>query len=1134
MKFISKSKLLAILMSLAMLISLMPQMRIVTFASDLVITKQPETITIDYSDSATFSVEVDNPSKVASYQWFQIDDAEHHWKLDGVSAKSDTLWIPSTYWKHDEERFYCVITDYDGNTVQSDVATLNFDPRSNFSTPLLFVGNYGLRPGDNVDLSRIPVADYNVGIGVGQIEFQETETEYRITLTDVNLDLTKKTSPYDYDLSPAFGLFFDMYNTGSMKPINYYFKGQNIIINSHYDSIRKNAGITIDNIVRGEQSDPAVVNMKTVGNGFLYVQGGTIGIRSTGDINFDGNFEIYPDVNNVPSYYNDAIQAVNIGILANSKLNITSNGSGLSSNQDYDKNGRIYGGNIRIEENADVNITAKPFPSSGSSLSAKSSLFCAGKLNVNNAKLTIDSYTDSTRFSNGKVLAGFGGIEMAGDGTAYLENSDVNITLRTTDGTPVVNTAGAIVGGNLNVSNSNLRIRVIGMDVYNASGIYNYNTFITDNSNVTVNVEARYSAKGITPEDKFYCENSNVDVNVVPSSIRASQILGIAADNITIDQTGENHAVHSYAEGGIAICSKTGKSGREKKHYSGWVNPSSISLENEATVTTPHSYDFSLTSINGAEDEYIYLETIYDKDFTDKPADDVTIGSVRAALAHKLYDAMDFYASVKTSTDGSDISRTKMWCDEAAKINFNNKIQDWFTIYLSGDDFQVVTAFDECEVYIKEFQDKLKYGTYKSIEDISFDKEEIEADVGETLTLNVEYGPDDATIPEIKFTSSDPNIVSVDSSGKIRGNKVGKATVTVTYLDDTFTGKYLKARCTIFISANKTVLKTLINTAEQLRDLIQVSYDYGETVPENQFWTYRECKEYFDMNIQEAKDVLKNKNATQKEVDDAVDRLNEDGLLFAERIFPGIYIQAYSIAMDKTSLAMKTGEKYKLDAHVLPQNANVQSISWDSDNEDIAYVETDGTIVAVGEGTAIITAKSDDGTLTNPVTGSCKVTVTKKDDEEITTVTPQTNPSEVTTSAQETTTQPSEIVTTKKDETTKPKVKTIKVNTKTVNSKSIKAAIKKAKTSSDVITKIVLGKKVKKISKKAFIKYKKLTTLEIKTKKLTKKKVKKSLLKSRIKNILVKVGKKKTNKKYIAKYVVYFKKKNSGKKVIIK
>ena len=56
MKFISKSKLLAILMSLAMLISLMPQMRIVTFASDLVITKQPETITIDYSDSATFSV----------------------------------------------------------------------------------------------------------------------------------------------------------------------------------------------------------------------------------------------------------------------------------------------------------------------------------------------------------------------------------------------------------------------------------------------------------------------------------------------------------------------------------------------------------------------------------------------------------------------------------------------------------------------------------------------------------------------------------------------------------------------------------------------------------------------------------------------------------------------------------------------------------------------------------------------------------------------------------------------------------------------------------------------------------------------------------------------------------------------
>jgi len=114
------------------------------------------------------------------------------------------------------------------------------------------------------------------------------------------------------------------------------------------------------------------------------------------------------------------------------------------------------------------------------------------------------------------------------------------------------------------------------------------------------------------------------------------------------------------------------------------------------------------------------------------------------------------------------------------------------------------------------------------------------------------------------------------------------------------------------------------------------------------------------------------------------------------------------------------------------------------------------------------------------------------------------------------------------------KVKTVTVNASAVSAKAINNAVKKAGGSEKYVTKIVLGKKVKKISAKAFAKYKKVTTVELKTKKLSKKSVKGSLKGSKIKTIRVKAGSKKVNKKILKKYKKFFTKSNAGKKVKIK
>ena len=88
----------------------------------------------------------------------------------------------------------------------------------------------------------------------------------------------------------------------------------------------------------------------------------------------------------------------------------------------------------------------------------------------------------------------------------------------------------------------------------------------------------------------------------------------------------------------------------------------------------------------------------------------------------------------------------------------------------------------------------------------------------------------------------------------------------------------------------------------------------------------------------------------------------------------GEVVNVTSIALDETSLALMVSERATLTATVLPENATMKSVLWTSSNEDVATV-SGGEVVAVGEGTATITATSvaDDA-----ISATCTVTVTAK------------------------------------------------------------------------------------------------------------------------------------------------------------
>ena len=81
-------------------------------------------------------------------------------------------------------------------------------------------------------------------------------------------------------------------------------------------------------------------------------------------------------------------------------------------------------------------------------------------------------------------------------------------------------------------------------------------------------------------------------------------------------------------------------------------------------------------------------------------------------------------------------------------------------------------------------------------------------------------------------------------------------------------------------------------------------------------------------------------------------------------------VRVSQITLNSQALTLEVGESEKLTATVSPFNADNPTIIWASDNASIAKV-SGGTVTAVAPGTARITAKADDGGISD----ACVVTV---------------------------------------------------------------------------------------------------------------------------------------------------------------
>ena len=252
------------------------------------------------------------------------------------------------------------------------------------------------------------------------------------------------------------------------------------------------------------------------------------------------------------------------------------------------------------------------------------------------------------------------------------------------------------------------------------------------------------------------------------------------------------------------------------------------------------------------------------------------------------------------------------------------------------------------------------------VSEISLNNTEATIERQSTLRLTATVLPEDCRNNTLKWSSDNEEVATVDENGLVTAVSVGEANITATAVD----GSGVTATCKVTVTPKLVTSVTL--------DESELTIEKGYTA---------------QLTATVAPDDADNLGLTWTSDNEEVATVDENGLVTAvsageanitATAVDGSGVTATckvtiapklvtSVTLDESELTIEKGFTEQLTATVAPDDADNLSLAWTSDNEEVATVDENGLVTAVGEGTATITATANDG---SGVSASCVVTVT--------------------------------------------------------------------------------------------------------------------------------------------------------------
>lgn len=234
---------------------------------------------------------------------------------------------------------------------------------------------------------------------------------------------------------------------------------------------------------------------------------------------------------------------------------------------------------------------------------------------------------------------------------------------------------------------------------------------------------------------------------------------------------------------------------------------------------------------------------------------------------------------------------------------------------------------------------------------------------GAESRLEATIAPLKAANKNITWTSSNPEVASVDENGVVTPKSIGTAEITVTTEDGNYTDKCEVTVRQIVpatgIILNKSYLKLVAGNTETLIPSVLPA----EATNKNVTWSSS------DNNVAK---VDNRGNVTAAANGTSVITVTAQDGGFTAECTVQVVTPVSGISLNQRFLRLvMDSSPVTLVPHILPENATIKDVKWSSSNTNVAVVDNNGVVTPVGQGTALISAVTLDGGFTS----ACTVTV---------------------------------------------------------------------------------------------------------------------------------------------------------------
>ncbi len=243
----------------------------------------------------------------------------------------------------------------------------------------------------------------------------------------------------------------------------------------------------------------------------------------------------------------------------------------------------------------------------------------------------------------------------------------------------------------------------------------------------------------------------------------------------------------------------------------------------------------------------------------------------------------------------------------------------------------------------------------KAVSGVSLNITSKTADAGTAFALKASVLPADATNKAVTWSSSNSAVAKVSSSGVVTLLSAGTAKITVKTADKSKT-----AVCTVTVKqpVKEILLKGSIRTAYNSEFKLTATVKPSNATDKTLKWSSSD-KSILTVD-QNGNVKVTGTGTAQIKCTDSTGKISAVCTVTADEI----------ISLNQTAVTLGIGEKFSLSAEVLPLT-NVQEVTFESKNTDIATVSEYGEIIACNPGQAVIIVQSKN----SGATATCVITV---------------------------------------------------------------------------------------------------------------------------------------------------------------